>query len=241
MTDDQDKRRIISQLMREAASIFSETSSTDIAPALPKMYEAVLLAEQLDDKTPLLICQANLAWMNAVCGKPAESIEHIERAIEVAMENEMAVPIRNFAFIKFVEIAVLLGREHERALTYARALVQSAVDEEANYQQFLAALFNLAVVCQDLIRSPDWSVAILSWIIDESMPSDHHIAQQARTLYRKIIQRFPPETRHTWLSELEANRDYLLEQSTDGFLPQFAPNPPESSEWGENDNPDREF
>lgn len=226
MSDENTKRQIIGRLMREAASIFSRTSSTDIFPALPKIHEAVLLAEQLDDKTPLLICQSNLAWMNAVCGRTRDAMQHIERAIEVAMENDLPASIRNFAFTKYVEISVLLGVEHERALTYARALVQSAVDEEENYQQFLASLFNLAIVCQDLLRSPDWAVAILSWIGDEARPADHPVAQQARKTYLKVTHRFPAETRHAWLSEVEGNRDYLLSQATGGFLPEFAPPAP---------------
>ncbi len=223
MSDDQTKRRIISRLMREAASIFSESSSTDLAPALPKMRAAVLLAEQLDDKSPLLICQANLAWMNAVCGRAHDAMSHIERAIDAAVEHDLPIAVRNFAFTKFVEICVLMQRDPERTLTYSRALVQSALDEEGSYEQFLAGLFNLAVVCQELLRTPDWSVAILSWISDEGRPADHPVVDQARKAYARIANNQPPEKRHTWLSEVEANRDFLLSSATDGYLPKYSP------------------
>jgi len=228
MSDDQTKRRIISRLMREAASIFNEGSTTDLAPALPKMRAAVLLAEQLDDKTPLLICQANLAWMNAVCGRAHEASLHIERAIDVAMENDLPVAIRNFAFTKFVEICILLQRDQERTLMYARALVQSAIDEEGSREQFLAAVFNLAVVCQELVRAPDWAVAVLSWLSDEGGTQDHPVLEQARRTCERIVNGMPPAVRLAWVSEVEANRDYLLEKATDGFLPRFAPNEDEA-------------
>ncbi len=223
MSDDQTKRRIISRLMREAASIFSESSSSDLAPALPKMRAAVLLAEQLGDKAPLLICQANLAWMSAVCGRAHDAMTHIERAIDAAIEHDLPIAVRNFAFTKFVEICILLQRDPDRALTYSRALVQSALDEEGSYEQFLASLFNLSIVCQELLRTQDEAVAVLSWICDEGRPSDHPIVEQAKKAYGRIVNNHPPETRHTWLSELEANRDELLSSATDGFLPKYGP------------------
>jgi len=222
MSDDQTKRKIIGRLMREAVSILTEGNATDLAPALPKMRAAAMLAEQLDDKAPLLVCQANLAWMNAVCGRPYEASSHIERAIDVAMEGDVATPVRNFAFMKFVEICVLLQRDHERAATYARALVQSAVDDEGSYHQFLATTLNLGVVCNDLLRSSDQAAAVFSWIADESRPGDHPIAEQARKAYDRIVSRIAPDERAAWISGVEANRDALVEQASQGFLPRYA-------------------
>jgi hypothetical protein len=69
--------------------------------------------------------------------------------------------------------------------------VQSAAEEEESYQQFLAALHNLAVVCYDLLQLPDWALAILSWISDEAVPDDHAIAKQSRRLARKISRQYP--------------------------------------------------
>lgn len=231
MESDQSKRREISQLMREAASIFNRQQGPDVDPALPKMREAVVLAETLADKTPLLICQANLAYMNAVCGRADDAIRTIEQAVVVAAEvdGEVALPIRNFTYTKFVEISVLLGRNHQRALTTAQALLQSAVEEEESYQQFLAALHNLAVVCNDLLNLPDWALSILSWISDEASPSDHPIAKQARRLSRKIARQYPEPARTQWLSEIESNRDFFLQQATGGYLPEFAPPAPQDS------------
>lgn len=224
MNDDQSKRREISQLIREAANIFSRRPGPELDPALPKMLEAVELARTLDDKTPLLICQANLAYMNAVCGRADEALGHIDNAMAVALEDaDVGVPLRNFVFTRFVEIAIMLGRDHQRALTTARALVQSAVDEEGNYQQFLAAVYNLAVVCHDLLKKPEWTMALLSWMADNAVPTSHPYAQQARRSYRKTAQRVPEEERDAWLSGVEANRDGLVEQATAGYLPQFAP------------------
>jgi len=228
MENEQTKRREISQLMREAASIFSRQQGPELDPALPKMREAVILAETLEDKTPLLICQANLAYMNAVCGRVADALDTIEQAVVVASEadGDVATPIRNFAYTKFVEISVLLGQNHDRALTTARALVQSAAEEEESYQQFLAALHNLAVVCYDLLQLPDWALAILSWISDEAVPDDHAIAKQSRRLARKISRQYPEPARTQWLSEIESNRDFFLLQATAGYLPDYAPQPP---------------
>ncbi len=229
MESDQTKRREISQLMREAASIFSRQQGPEMDPALPKMREAVILAETLVDKTPLLICQANLAYMNAVCGRADDALLTIEQAVHVAMDadEDLAVPIRNFTYTKYVEISVLLGQNHDRALTTARALLQSAAEEEESYQQFLAALHNLAVVAHDLLHLPDWSLAILSWISDEAVPNDHAIARQARRLSRKIARQYPEPARTQWLSEIESNRDFFLQQATGGYLPDFAPLPPD--------------
>lgn len=222
MSDDLTKRRIISRLMREAVSILTEGNATDLAPALPKMRAAAMLAEQLDDKAPLLVCQANLAWMSAVCGRPYEASSHIERAIDVAMEGTVSTPVRNFAFMKFVEICVLLQRDHDRAATYARALLQSAVDEEGNYHQFLATTLNLGVVCNDLLRASDQAAAVFSWIADETRPVDHPIAEQARKAYDSIVSRIPVDERAAWISGVEANRDVLVEQASHGFLPRYA-------------------
>lgn len=224
MTDDQSKRREISQLIRQAANIFSRRPGPEIDPALPKMLEAVELARSLEDKTPLLICQANLAYMTAVCGRADEALAHIDNAILVALDDaDVGAPLRNFVFTRFVEIAIMLGREHQRALTTARALVQSAIDEEGNYQQFLAATYNLAVVCHDLLKKPEWTMALLSWMGDNAVPASHPYAQQARRSYRKTAQRIPEEERDAWLSDIEANRDGLVEQATAGYLPRFAP------------------
>lgn len=229
MESEQTRRREISQLMREAASIFSRQQGPEVDPALPKMREAVLLAETLSDKTPLLICQANLAYMNAVCGRAEDASEAIEQAMIVADEvvGVVALPIRNFAYTKFVEISVLLGRNHDRALMTARALLQSAVEEEESYQQFLAAAHNLAVVCNALLNLPDWALAILSWISDEAVPADHAIARQARRLSRKIARQLPEPARTQWLCEVESNRDFFLQQATGGYLPEYAPVPPD--------------
>lgn len=226
MNDDHSKRREISQLIREAANIFSRRPGPELDPALPKMLEAVELARTLDDKTPLLICQANLAYMNAVCGRADEAMAHIDRAIQVALDDaDVSTAMRNFVFTRFVEISIMLGREQQRALTTARALVQSAVDEEGNYQQFLAAVYNLAVVSHDLVKRPEWAMALLSWMADSAVPSTHPYAQQARRSYRKTAQRVPEEDRDAWLSEVEANRDALVDQASAGYLPQFAPMP----------------
>lgn len=222
MSDEQSTRKIISRLMREAVSILTEGNATDLAPALPKMRAAVMLAEQLNDKAPLLICQANLAWMSAICARPYEAANHIERAIDVAMDGDVATPVRNFAFMKFVEICVLLQRDHERATTYARALLQSAVDEEGNYHQFLATTLNLGVVCNDLLRASDQAAAVFSWLADEARPAEHPIAEQARKAYERIVARVPADVRASWVSDVEANRDALVEMATDGFLPRYA-------------------
>ena len=236
--EEQTKRRIISKLMREAATIFSRGQGHDMSPALPKMRAAVRLATELEDKTPLVICESNYASMAAVLGDQQEASEHIEHAIRVSMTGEMPTTIRNFVITKFVEIAILLHEDRERALTYARALLQSAVEEEQNYQQYLAAAFNLAVVCHELFRNDQWAVALFSFIDNDDVPHDHPIPKQARLLSDKIAIEQEGEDPDVWLSEVEANRDFLLEEATGGFLPKYAPGPPDDSVW---DEPGPEF
>lgn len=221
------KRRAISRLMREAATVFSNLPAPEMAPALPKLEAAVELALELEDKTPLIICLTNLASMNAMCGNREEALRHIEDALTEVSRRDLGVSVRDFACTKFVEIAILLKVQEERAQAYARALVQSAADEEGNYHQFLASLFNLAVLSKDLLDRTDWAVAILSWIVDEARPGDHPIAQQARKQYTRIAATFPARVRYAALSEIECNRDLHLEEATAGFLPDSAPPPAE--------------
>lgn len=224
--EDRNKRRRISELIREADKLFRQRNHPpDITPALPKMHAALVLAEELDDKTPLMICEASLASMNAVCRRTSDAMNHIDRAIEIAMDNDLSVPLRNFTFTKFIEIAVMVRREQSRALTYSRALVQSTADEEPSYPQFLAAVFNLAVVCFELARKPAWAIALLSWLSDEAHPSEHPVAVQSRRLYTRVARSFLDEERHGWLAEVEANRDEYLREATGGFLPEYAPEP----------------
>ncbi|MDK2970772.1 MAG: hypothetical protein PWP23_527 [Candidatus Sumerlaeota bacterium] len=220
MTDHESaKRQAISRLMREAASIFSQSNTPDIAPALPKMYAAVDLAGELHDKAPLVICEAHLASMNALCGQADDAIAHIERALNVVADNDVPVWIRNFATTKFVEIAILLHREGNRAQRYAVGLLQSAADEEGNAQQYLASVFNLAVLTNELLGRRDLAMALLSWIADEAEPDPGIIALQARRYYQKIASEYSEEERLTAVCEIEANRDYLLSEATNGFLP----------------------
>lgn len=163
MTDhDAIKRRAISRLMREAASVFSRSNVPDIAPALPMMHAAVDLASGLDDKTPLVICEVHLASMNALCGQSDPAKEHIERALETVARHEVPTWIRNFAATKFVEIAILLQQEAERARRMAVGLLQCALDEEAASEQHLACAFNLAVLTHELLGHRDQALALLS-------------------------------------------------------------------------------
>lgn len=231
MKDDLTKRQAISRLMREAALIFSQSSDPDITPVLPKMYAAVHLADQLEDKTPLVICEANLASMNAVCGHAETALQHIEHALIVVQDQELPAPIRNFACTKFVEIAILLGCEHERALEFARKLLRSAADEDGNHTQFYAAVFNLAVVSNDLFGRTEWALSLLSWIADEANPADHPIAQQASRYYQKVSRRFPEISRVTEQAEVEANRDYYLREASNGLLPEHSPTRFQRSDW----------
>ncbi|MBI5154496.1 hypothetical protein HZA57_04590 [Candidatus Poribacteria bacterium] len=223
------KKRQIGELMREAAAAFGRGASRDLGPALPMIRAAVDIAQELDDKTPLSICESNLASMNAVCGHEAEALDHIERAIRIAVENDVPASMRNHAFTKFVEISIRLHCEPERALTYSRALIQSAVDDEQNYQRFLGALYNLAIVSFELCGQPEWALAILSWISDEASPHDHPTAQQARRFHRKFCRIFEEEERASALSHIEANREELLRLATLEYLPEFAPVPPSPS------------
>jgi len=226
--EERSKRRMISQLMKEAASIFTRSEGVDIAPAIPKMRAAVSLANELQDKTPLVICESNYASMAAVVGNSQEASEHIEHAIDVAIKSNLPTTIRNFVITKFVEISVLLKDDSERALTYARALIQSAIDEEDNYQQYLAAVFNLAVVAHELLDRDDWAVAILSWLASEDTPPELPIVKQSEEMIDKIAYTRGADP-FTWVSEIEANRDFLLNEATDGFLPKYAPEPPDDS------------
>lgn len=216
-----EKRQAISRLMREAANIFTRTETPDIRPALPKMEAAVHLASQLNDKTPLVICEANLASMNAVCGMGGVAMEHIQRAMEIVREHDLLVSIRNFAFTKFVEISILTGMERERALTISRGLIECAINEEGNFQQYLATLFNLAIVSSELLGEREWALALLSWIVELTCGDEIPITAQASHYYEKVAERLPGEERATILSEVEANRDAYIEQAAGGYFPAF--------------------
>ncbi|MEQ8821176.1 MAG: hypothetical protein RLY93_13115 [Sumerlaeia bacterium] len=224
--DDKLKRQRISALMREAATLFSGKNPPDLDPALPKMHRAVRLAEELDDKRPLLICRANLAQMNAVCGRAGDALNQIDRAINIATDDpHLPVAVRNFAFMKFLDIALLLRAENKRALIYARALMQSAVEEEEDYNRFLLSVYELARVCHDLSKSPDWALALVSWLLDTA-PHSHPVWQQARRYSEKIVRGFPRDLSHAWQSEIEANRDILISEASGEFLPFFAMDAP---------------
>ncbi|MBX3730513.1 MAG: hypothetical protein KF858_15150 [Candidatus Sumerlaeia bacterium] len=223
MNDQEPTRRAISRLMREAAALFAESPTPDIVPALPKMRAAVHLAEGLHDKTPLVICESHLASMNAVCGMADQAMEHIERALAVVREHDLAVPIRNFAYTKFVEIAILVRRDQTRAQAFALGLLECAVDEEGSYPQYLATLFNLAVLSHDLLDRREWALALLSWLEDELVGDPENlIGLQGRRYAEKVLEAMPEAERLECQTNIEVNRDAYLEEATSGFLPRAA-------------------